>query len=155
MSLSEGTRAGSATSGAKSATAAAGEVAKGEQDFSLILGGPLFQLLRRTRLSDDALALVKKRIVVIALLAWLPLLLFSALQGNAFKGSVAVPFLLDWEVHVRFLVALPLLIGAELVVHQRMRTVIQLFRSRKIIPESEMPSRPRSGCETPSPRSYS
>ena len=32
-----------------------------------------------------------------------------------------MPFLLDFEVHVRFLVALPLLIAAELVVHQRLR----------------------------------
>ncbi|MCU0971047.1 MAG: hypothetical protein MUF57_04435 [Gammaproteobacteria bacterium] len=40
-------------------------------DFSLVLGGPLFQLLRRAHLSDDALLLVRQRIVVIALLAWL------------------------------------------------------------------------------------
>ena len=43
-------------------------------DFSLVLGGPLFQLLRRAHLSDDALLLVRQRIVVIALLVWLPLL---------------------------------------------------------------------------------
>ena len=36
-------------------------------DFSLVLGGPLFQLLRRTHLADDALMLVRQRIVVIAL----------------------------------------------------------------------------------------
>ena len=32
-------------------------------DFSLVLGGPLFQLLRRAHLSDDALGLVRLRIV--------------------------------------------------------------------------------------------
>ncbi|MCK7478822.1 MAG: hypothetical protein M0C28_16695 [Candidatus Moduliflexus flocculans] len=36
-------------------------------DFSLVLGGPLFQLLRRAHLSDDALLLVRQRIIVIAL----------------------------------------------------------------------------------------
>jgi len=46
-------------------------------DFSLVLGGPLFQLLRRAHLSDDALMLVRQRILVIALLAWLPLLVLS------------------------------------------------------------------------------
>ena len=46
-------------------------------DFSLVLGGPLFQLLMRSRLTTPALDLVKRRIVFISLFAWLPLLLLS------------------------------------------------------------------------------
>ena len=107
-------------------------------DFSLVLGGPLFQLLRRAHLSDDALMLVRQRILVIALLAWLPLLVLSALEGQALDGHAAMPFLLDMEVHIRFLVALPLLIVAELVVHQRMRPLLQQFRERNLIPEDAM-----------------
>jgi hypothetical protein len=38
-------------------------------DFSLVLGGPLFQLLRRAHLSGDALELLGRRILVISLLA--------------------------------------------------------------------------------------
>lgn len=108
-------------------------------NFSLVLGGPLFQLLRRAHLSDDALLLVRQRIVVIALLAWLPLLLLSALEGQAWGGSVAVPFLQDFEAHVRFLVVVPLLIAAELVVHQRMRFLVQQLFDRQLIPESATP----------------
>jgi hypothetical protein len=107
-----------------------------QQDFSLVLGGPLFQLLRRARLSDDALMLVRRRIIVISLFAWLPLLALSALEGQALGGNVTVPFLLDVELHARFLVALPLLIAAELVVHQRMRAVVKVFLARNLIPES-------------------
>jgi hypothetical protein len=106
------------------------------QDFSLVLGGPLFQLLRRSHLSGNALELVRQRILVISLLAWLPLLVLSALEGHALGGNVAVPFLLDVDVHIRFLVALPLLIVAELVVHQRMRFVVRQFLERNLIPES-------------------
>jgi hypothetical protein len=39
------------------------------------------------------------------------------------------------EVHIRFLVALPLLIVAELVVHRRLRFVGQQFLDRQLIPE--------------------
>jgi len=39
------------------------------RDFSVVLGGPLFQLLGRARLADDALLLVRKRIVVISTFA--------------------------------------------------------------------------------------
>jgi hypothetical protein len=109
------------------------------QDFSLVLGGPLFQLLRRSHLSGDVLELVRRRVIVISLLAWLPLLVLSALEGHALGGNVAVPFLLDLDVHIRFLVALPLLIVAELVVHKRMRFVVRQFLERNLIPESGLP----------------
>ena len=108
-------------------------------DFSLVLGGPLFQLLRKAHLSDDAMLMIRRRVVVIALLAWLPLLLLSALEGRVLGGGVAVPFLLDVEVHVRFLVTLPLLIAAELVVHRRLRPLLHLFLERNVIPESGIP----------------
>lgn len=109
------------------------------QDFSLVLGGPLFQLLCRTHLSGNALELWRQRIVVITLIAWLPLLVLSALQGQAWGRGAVVPFLLDVEAQVRFLIALPLLIVAELVVHQRMRLVVRQFLERDLIPKSALP----------------
>jgi hypothetical protein len=115
------------------------DVLREPQDFSLVLGGPLFQLLRRSHLSGNALELVRRRVIVISLLAWLPLLVLSVLEGHALGGNVAVPFLWDVDVHIRFLVALPLLIVAELVVHQRMRFVVRQFLERNLIPQSGLP----------------
>ena len=109
------------------------------RDFSLILGGPLFQILRRAHLSDDALQLVRRRTVVISTLAWLPLLILSAIEGRLFDGNVEVPFLVDVEVHVRYLAVLPLLIAAELVVHRRLRPLLQQFLERNLIPVSALP----------------
>jgi hypothetical protein len=105
-------------------------------DFSLVLGGPLYQLLRRVHLADDALMLQRRRIVLISLFAWLPLLALAALGGRLLGGEVAVPFLVDVDAHVKFLVAMPLLIAAELVVHQRMRALASTFRERNLIPEA-------------------
>ena len=59
---------------------------------------------------------MRRRIVAIAAIAWLPLFLLAPLNGDAFGASAQVPFAKDIEVHVRFLVAMPLLIGAELLV---------------------------------------
>jgi hypothetical protein len=66
-------------------------------DFSLVLGGPLYQLLRRARLSDDALEMLHRRIIVITVICWLPLFALSALQGQLLGGAVAVPFLRIWR----------------------------------------------------------
>jgi hypothetical protein len=96
-------------------------------------------LLRRAHLSGNALELLQQRMVVLSMVAWLPLLALSALEGEALAGSAAVSFLMDMEVHVRFLVALPLLIVAELVVHQRMRFVVRQFLERNLIPPTALP----------------
>jgi len=111
------------------------------RDFSLALGGPLYQLLRRTHLSGDALELLRQRILVFVAITWLPLLVLSALEGHAWGGraTMPLPFLLDVEANVRFLVALPLLIVAELVVHRRMLPVVRQFRERNLVPEGAVP----------------
>jgi hypothetical protein len=114
------------------------DILQDTQNFSLVLGGPLFQLLRRAHMADDALELVRQRVLVISLVAWLPLMALAALDGHLLGNSVAVPFLLDLEVHIRFLVAVPLLIIAELVVHRRLRPIAQAFLDRKIIPEASV-----------------
>jgi hypothetical protein len=108
-------------------------------DFSVVMGGPLFQLLRRARLCDDSLGLLYRRIMVIPLLAWIPLLVLSALEGHLWGGTIAVPFLKDVEVHTRLLVVIPLLILAEFAVHRRIRPLPRLFLERELIPESAMP----------------
>src|ERR1019366_8611128 len=86
-------------------------------DFSLVLGGPIFRLLRRSHLSGDELELLNRRIVEIGPVARLPLMRLSMFGGNLLAGTVRLPFLHDIEAHVRLLVALPVLIAAELIVH--------------------------------------
>ena len=86
-------------------------------EFSLILGGSLYQLWRRTHLSGDTLELLHRRVIVLTLLAWVPLLVLSVAEGHAWGGSVQLPFLYDVELHARLLIALSLLIAGELFVY--------------------------------------
>jgi hypothetical protein len=109
------------------------------QEFSLLLGGPLFQLFRRAHLSGNALELVRARMLVIVALVWVPLLVASLVEGHPLGGQGFVPLLKDADANVRFLVALPLLIAAELAVHQRMRSVVRQFLVRHLIPDEALP----------------
>jgi hypothetical protein len=102
------------------------------QDFSLVMGGPLYRFLLTTRLARPPLDLLRRRVVVIAGIAWLPLLFLAAVEGHALEG-VAIPFLKDLDAHVRLLVALPLLVLAETVVHERFRPVTGHFLGSRII----------------------
>jgi len=108
------------------------------QNFSLVLGGPLFQFFRRAHLSDDALLMTLRRVIVIAVICWLPLFLLAGLEGHLISKSVAVPFLLDLENHIRFLLVVPLLLVAELVVHQRLLPIARALLERRLIPPSAM-----------------
>ena len=105
-------------------------------DFSLVLGGPLYQLWRRSRLSGDALELLHRRILVLTLVAWAPLLLLSVVEGAAWGGRVTIPFLYDVGLHARLLVALPLLVVAELLVNRRMGATVRQFFDRGLIPDA-------------------
>src|ERR1700760_675835 len=85
-------------------------------DFSLVLGGPLYQIFRRTHLTGPALELLRRRILFFCLLCWLPLAVLSALEGHLLGGGT-FSFLRDIETHVRFLISLPGLFLAEITVH--------------------------------------
>jgi hypothetical protein len=109
-----------------------------EHDFSLVLGGPLFQFFRRAHLAGDAMDLLYRRVIVITAIAWLPLLLLSLWEN--FSGRVAeVSFLRDVEVHARFLVALPVLILGEWIVHSRLTPAVRRFVERRIVIPEDLP----------------
>ena len=60
-----------------------------EGDFSFVIGGPLFQALRRTHLTGDALELTRRRVVVVAMIVWVPLLGLLAVDGRAWGAPSA------------------------------------------------------------------
>jgi len=107
-------------------------------DFSLVLGGPVFQFFRKSHLAGDGLELLHRRLLIITLIAWLPLLLLAALGRSA--GNLGrLSFLHDVEVHTRFLIALPVLIAAELIVHSRLRVVVRNFVDRSLVLPQDLP----------------
>jgi hypothetical protein len=116
-------------------------VAEETQDFSLVLGGPLYQLALRSGLirPRPPAGHIGSRIGAITLLAWLPLAVLAAIGGR-FAAGVKVPFIYDFEVQSRLLFALPLMVLAELVVYTRMRALTSQFTERQIITDAVRPA---------------
>ena len=113
-------------------TGMASHLREGEHDFSLVLGGPLYQVFRRAHLSGDHLELLYRRVIGFVLIAWVPLVLLS-LKGVLLGHEGRIAFFTDVEVHVRFLIALPVLIYAELIVNERITKVVRRFVERRIV----------------------
>src|ERR1700751_71826 len=108
------------------------------EDFQLVLGGPFFQLLRKAHLEGDALELLHRRVIASVALTWFPLLVLSTLS-RVVGGVGRVSFFHDIEVHARFLVALPILIAAELLVNSRIRPAVRRFIEWRIVLPEQRP----------------
>ncbi len=89
-------------------------------------------------MSGPILELLRRRVLFFSLITWVPLPLLCAYGGQLFSNG-HLGFLRDLETHVRFLVALPALIVAELIVHKRTRTVIKRFIEGRIVNSEDMP----------------
>src|SRR5690348_8873559 len=97
------------------------------EDFSITRGGPLHWLLVRLGQASDERQRVAYRALFVALLTWLPLLVLSLFEGLAYGPHIKIPFLQDFAVNVRFLIAAPILILAESGIDQRWRILVLQF----------------------------
>ena len=105
------------------------------RDFTVVDHGPFDKVVRPRR----PLVL---RAVILALSAWVPLLILSLL--NREDTGARVTFFHDIAVHVRFLLVIPLLILAEAPIGQRTRTVAQTFLRSGLVRPAD---RGRYGCD--------
>ena len=110
------------------------------EDFSLTKGGPFFKLMMRSGLIKPDFAHPARRATFLALFTWLPMLILWALQRLAFGGPLEVSFLRDFTVHVRFLISVPLLIIAEVVLDARTNAVVKHFFYSGLVQEKDYPA---------------
>src|SRR5207302_1878104 len=75
-------------------------------DFSLVLGGPLYQMFRRARMTGPTLELLHRRVVFFWLLCWVPLAVLSLMEGHLWGGT-KFSFLRDIETQVRLAAGRP------------------------------------------------
>jgi hypothetical protein len=100
-------------------------------------GGGWFRLLDALGLAGDAPAQVRRSLLVVVGVAWLPMLVLAGVEGRLVGDRVAMPFLLDVGAQVRLLIALPLLLLAKAEVRRRMPTLLRQFTQRGLVPEAQ------------------
>lgn len=100
--------------------------------LQLTEGGLAHRLEVRLRLKHPDNPNILRRCVISVLVTWLPLLILSAIEGNATGDHVTVAFLQDFAVHARFLFAVPMLILAEAVPGPRLETAADYICGFKV-----------------------
>ena len=108
-------------------------------NFSIVVGGPVYDLLLRFHLVRQTLPNVWRRIIALMALIWLPLLVLSFSEGLAFGHEVRIPFLYDLAMYGRFLLGLPLLLFAEIGIDPAIRQAVSEFVNARLVPDREFP----------------
>jgi hypothetical protein len=105
--------------------------------FLLMEGGPLYSIQRRVGLIKRNTPFTIRNAALVALLTWVPLLILSAMKGTAVGHTVPVPFLRDFSAYARFLLAIPLLLVAEIVLGPIIAEAAEHFITSGIIEERD------------------
>jgi len=110
-----------------------------EDDFSLTESGLFYKLLVKVGLASSKTHYLAKRIIILAVVTWIPLLILSAMQGLIINDKIDIPFLYDVTTHMRLLVVIPLLVFAEKSVDFRLNEFIDQFFHSGINRDSDKP----------------
>jgi len=109
--------------------------------ISVVRDDPLFRLQRRIGLIPASGLGLLRRALFWPLLCWLPIVAWGALSGHVPTPAGEEPLLSHFGVHVRFLVALPLLILAEGVAHGVTTSLMGELERAGILPDAEAAKR--------------
>ncbi len=97
--------------------------------FSLVRGGPFYGVLRRVGVIRCNSGDVWRQAVFLAAIAWLPIPIFELVAGPIREHAI----ILDLVVHVRCLLAIPLFVAAEEVLHRTCGRAVEWIASGQFI----------------------
>jgi hypothetical protein len=105
--------------------------------LSLVRDDLPFRLQRRVGLIPEQGLGTMRRAVFFALLTWLPIVIWAIAVGRILPGTVDEPLLRHFGVHVRFLLAVPLFILGEGMIHQLSTTLTPYFLTSGLVKPSQ------------------
>lgn len=106
-------------------------------DFLIVRNDLPIRWQRKVGLAPDNDLGVARRALFFAMFTWLPIVIWAALESRLLDRAVGEPLLAHYGVHVRCLVAIPLLILAEGMALRVIRTIVTQFLDNGLIIESQ------------------
>ena len=110
-----------------------------QKRLSLSAGGLLYLAQRWIRGPESPDFPIPVQMLTAIALLWLPLVILSLFEGSLTGTEVAQPLFADIVPHVRFLIAIPLLLLADLVIDPSTSAATRNLESGGIVPHAEQP----------------
>lgn len=111
-----------------------------ESELKFELGGPAYRLMQRIGLIQGAGPSIGRRAIGFLLITWVPLLLFSLIEGRALGPTPRESLLLDLATYARFFLAVPLIFLAEVVAGPRLRAAGLHFVQGNFVRPEDLPA---------------
>jgi hypothetical protein len=108
-----------------------------EFEISLVRDDLIFRFYRRIGLIPREGLGVFRRAFFFTMLAWLPLALWNQIEGTGAHSHLNEPLLRHFGIHARFLVAIPLIIFGEGVMHGVVTKIIPYFYSSGLVRDDQ------------------
>jgi hypothetical protein len=108
-------------------------------EFSIVRRGLVHRLAQRVGFDHPDRPRGMRKVLLLILVTWVPLVLLSLAAGHAIGGRVEVALIGDPVILSRFLFVLPLLALAEVPVERSLRVQVLYFLESGIVPEREAP----------------
>ena len=108
-----------------------------EDDFDLLRNDALLRWQRSLYIAPRQGLGVVRRAIFFALLAWLPLVVWAAVNQRLVDAGSGEPLLVHYGIHVRCLVAIPLFILAEAMAAGVIRKIVRQFRISGIVTDAQ------------------
>ncbi len=110
-----------------------------EQSFQLSSGGLMHLIQRRIRGPGAGDFPIPTQLLIAVTLLWLPLVVLTLVEGTFVGDVVAQPFIQDVVPQVRFLIALPLLLFADLAIDPAVGVAVSSLERSGVVPDDEQP----------------
>jgi hypothetical protein len=107
--------------------------------FSLSAGGLLYLAQRWIRGPESPDFPIPTQILITVALLWLPIVLLSLFEGTFSGTDVAEPLISDIVPHVRLLIAIPLLLVADLAIDPAAHLAVRDLETSGVVQRAELP----------------
>lgn len=109
------------------------------KQFSLSAGGLLYLVQRWIRGPESPDFPIPIQILITVALLWLPIVLLSLFEGTFGGTNVAEPLISDIVPHVRLLIAIPLLLVADLAIDPAAQSAVRDLETSGVVQRAELP----------------
>jgi len=109
-----------------------------DQMFLLIRNDLPLRILRALRIAPQKGLGVMRRALFFALFCWLPIAIWAWMQNRLIDNSTGEPLMAHFGIHVRCLIAIPLLILAEAPASTVIGRILQQFPKSGLVPAERM-----------------
>jgi hypothetical protein len=108
-----------------------------EPRFQLSSGGLVHWIQVRMRGQDAGDFPVRIQLLIAITLLWLPLVLLTLFAGTFHGGEVVKPFIHDLVPQVRFLIALPILLLADMAIDPAVSVAVRNLQASGVVPDDQ------------------